>query len=436
MGSQTEDTGNPAATELRFETGRLALAKIIAADGEPKREIWIRIARIAAQTLRVNRISYWSFMEDGDSIRCEHLYQGDAFGVGEGAIFRKRDFPLYFSALESRRVISIEDTGTDPHAGEFREPYFKPLGIGAMLDSPVYHNGHMVGISCHEHMGPPRQWSQEESEFATLVAETTGRLCAESEWASARASLNQSQLRLQSLEGMAALGRLAAGVAHDFRNVLGAAMGYLDLLELATRGRDDLQPLLRDLGKALEHGRDLTRDLSHFGQEERGQPRVLDLAGFLSGYQSMIVMAAGPTVRVEFSLGKAVSPVFLDQTQLERMVLNLVLNARDAMPQGGKLTITLRSGDAGASGFREDTYAVLEIRDTGLGMTPEIRRRIFEPFFSTKGDKGTGLGLAIIQRCVSLAGGRVEVASEPGQGSTFRLLLPGIALAERQFVGA
>jgi signal transduction histidine kinase len=138
----------------------------------------------------------------------------------------------------------------------------------------------------------------------------------------------------------------------------------------------------------------------------------------------MMAMAAGPDARLELSLGQDVCPVFIDATQLERALLNLVINARDAMPGGGVLTVALGRGGAEGPVSR---HAVLEVRDTGTGMTPEIRGRIFEPFFSTKGEKGTGLGLPIVWRTVTEAGGRIEVDSEPGKGTVFRLLLPGIA---------
>ena len=410
-----------------FEAGRLELARLAAEAGETKRQIWARIARITARCLAVDRVSYWQLIQGGQAIRCEHLSQSSPSDDYEGVVLLKRDFPAYFRALETNSSLAIEDTESDPNAAEFREAYFKPLGITAMLDSPVYRNGAIIGIVCHEQVGRRRAWKPEECDFAVSVAEATGRLCAESDWSEARRSLDHLQVRLASLEGMAALGRLAAGVAHDFRNVLGTAMGYQELLLLEAKGQARIESRLGELGKALESGLALTRDLTHFGQDAPANPRVLDLAVFLEGFRGMMTMAAGPDVRLDLPLARNVCPVFIDSTQLERALLNLVINARDAMPGGGTLTVALRRGGAEEMADPQRLHAVLEVRDTGHGMAPEIRGKVFEPFFSTKGEKGTGLGLPIVWRTVTEAGGRIEVDSEPGKGTVFRLYLPGIA---------
>lgn len=418
-----------AAEKAVFEAGRLELARLAAGEGETKIQIWMRIARIAARVMRVNRVGYWLRMDSGQAIRCEHLYQSYPPGAVEGAVLQRRDFPGYFHALESSRVIAIEDVESDPNAAEFREAYFQPLGITAMVDSPVYRNGEIIGIVCHEQIGPPRPWTREECDFAVSVAEATGRLCAESDSSAARESLLSIQRRVENLEGMAALGRMAAGVAHDFRNVLGTAMGYLDLLQVECSGQERILARLGEIGKALEIGRTLTRDLTQFGQGEPASPRVVDLAAFLEEFRGLMGMAAGPLVRLEFSLAKGVYPVFMDRNHLERVILNLVINARDAMAGGGTLTVTLAAAGGDGPGNGIPAHASLEFRDTGTGIPPETRERIFEPFFTTKGEKGTGLGLPIVWRTVNEAGGKVEVESEPGKGSIFRLLLPGIGTA-------
>lgn len=430
----TTDAGQVSA-KARYDAGRLELARLAAGDGETKREIWTRIARIAARVLQVNRVGYWVTIDSGQAIRCEHLYQASPLAALEGVILRRRDFPGYFAALEAQRVIAVEDVATDANAAEFREAYFQPLGITSMLDSPVYRNGEIIGIVCHEQVGPRRAWTPEECDFAVSVAEATGRLCAESDSSEARRSLERMRSQFDSLETMAALGRLAAGVAHDFRNVLGTAMGYKELLEIEAQGHPGILQRLGEIGKALDLGHALARDLGEFGQVDPARPRVLDLAEFLSEFKGLLSMAAGQDVRLELVLARDVCPVFMDRTHLERALLNLVINARDAMGGAGVVTLALGRGEdtgpgaataSGAPGGAA-TYAVLEVRDTGQGMSPEVRGRIFEPFFSTKGEKGTGLGLPIVWRTVTRAGGTVEVDSAPGRGSVFRLRLPGIA---------
>lgn len=213
------------------------------------------------------------------------------------------------------------------------------------------------------------------------------------------------------------IGRLASGVAHDFRNVLTSlrltAQTMLESADESSPWRGELEEVERDTARATE----LVRQLLALGREDENEPRAVNLAALLRDAQGMFERLCGETVRVDLQLQEPLPPVHADPGQLQRVVMNLVTNARDAMPGGGTVTIIARAPD-------ESGDVVLEVRDTGEGLDPAAGARIFEPFFSTKVlGKGTGLGLAIAQSIVERSGGRIEAESGE-EGTVFRVFLP------------
>lgn len=224
---------------------------------------------------------------------------------------------------------------------------------------------------------------------------------------------------------MEALGRLAGGVAHDFNNHLTVINGYADLLIDYPQDPDRTLEMIREVRKAGERAADLTRQLLAFGRRRPVAPTILDLNAVLLDMCRMFRRVIGEDVGLVTDLQPDLASVQIDTAQFEQVVMNLVVNARDAMPDGGTLLIATRTvSSPAASGLRE---VVLEVTDTGVGMTKEIRERVFEPFFSTKGpEKGTGLGLATVYSIVKQAEGSVEIESAPGVGTTFRIILPGV----------
>jgi two-component system cell cycle sensor histidine kinase/response regulator CckA len=214
-------------------------------------------------------------------------------------------------------------------------------------------------------------------------------------------------------------------MAHDFNNVLHVIRNYADEIADAARGQPHIVSLVEKLEKATASGCDLARELQELGREQPNRPRVTRLAEVLADVRDMLVTAAGSRVSLTIDAAAPASQIFIDRGQMERVVLNLVLNARDSMPAGGAITIALR--EVVAAGRGDGVYVVLEVADTGCGMDAATRNRMFEPLFTTKGDKGTGLGLAIVNQAVALAGGFIDVDSAPGQGTRIRLHLPRIA---------
>ena len=228
---------------------------------------------------------------------------------------------------------------------------------------------------------------------------------------------------------MEAIGRLAGGVAHDFNNLLTVIAGYAEIL-LARDGGEELKEISRAAGQAAA----LTRQLLAFSRRQVLHPKVLDLNEIVAGMETMLHRIIGDDVSVGIKLAPDLAPVEADRAQIERVILNLAANARDAMPDGGALTIETANADvdeqqvASHGDGTAGPHVLLAVSDTGHGMDEETSKHLFEPFFTTKtGGAGTGLGLATVFGVVKQSGGGIYVYSEPGRGTTFKIYLPAVA---------
>jgi PAS domain S-box-containing protein len=227
----------------------------------------------------------------------------------------------------------------------------------------------------------------------------------------ARRRADGERLRAQRME---ALGRLAAGVAHDFNNLLAVMLIAVESAAAAVPEDDPLREDLADAADAARRGRALTRQLLTFARRQEATPTTFPLNEVIESMGDLLRRIAGPQVRFTLALGPEAGAVHADPGQVEQALLNLVTNARDALPAGG--AVAVETG-------RRDGEVELTVRDTGAGIPPEVRPHLFEPFFTTK-PEGNGLGLATVYGVVTGAGGRVEVESAPGEGTAFRLYFP------------
>jgi PAS domain S-box-containing protein len=319
---------------------------------------------------------------------------------------------------------SIEEL--PPEAVEERATW-ETHGMRSLLGIPAHQEGKLVGLIDFETYTHARRWSDQEIALLGMIGEiltSASRRCQVEE------ALRESQARLLHAQKLEAVGRLAGGVAHDFNNLLSVILGFArPLLRELPEGspvRDDLC----EIHSAAERGAALTRQLLTFGRRQESPREPVDLNAVLRGIEPLLARLLGDDVELAFDLGEEVASVSGDPQQFEQLAINLAVNARDAMPDGGTFKLETRAFEVHPDASERHRlapgrYVRLAASDTGLGMDDETRARIFEPFFTTKEPgKGTGLGLSIVYSVVEAAGGAIDVEAAPGKGTLFEILLP------------
>jgi signal transduction histidine kinase/CheY-like chemotaxis protein len=287
--------------------------------------------------------------------------------------------------------------------------------------------GKVTGIFCEGHDATQTHQAQQalrenQARLEELNATLEQRVAA----ALAERALVQDALR-QS-QKMDAMGQLTGGVAHDFNNLLMPIIGSLDMLQRKALGDARTQRMIDGALQSAERAKTLVQRLLAFARRQPLQAQSVDLCALVLGMEDLLVSTVGPRIKIEFDLHPDLPAAFADANQLEMALLNLAVNSRDAMPDGGKLTIAvgtehLQSGHSAA--LAAGAYLRLCVHDTGVGMDEETRRQAAEPFFSTKGiGRGTGLGLSMVHGLAAQLGGALELESEPGSGTTVKIWLP------------
>lgn len=411
--------GPSRATEI----ARLELARL--APGAALDVVFRRACELSADALAVERVGVWLFIDSGDALRCANLFERTKREHSAGAMLRVADFPTYFASISIRKAIPAEVAGTEPWTAELAARYLRPLGIGSMLDAGVFVDGQLVGVVCHEHVGPPREWTTEARDFAGSIADLLALRIQSAEVRELRAAFLTQDERAAAHDKAAALGQLAAGVAHDFRNLLTVFLGYGALLAK----RDDLPADARkqatDIVAAAEQGTALAKGLLEFALPRTAPPAVLDLGAVAAEFVPVLQAAVGPRHKVRYSQPTELGQVLIEKGQFTRLLLNLAVNASEAMPDGGPVAVRLAPVKLTGNPSYTGRFVLLEVTDTGTGIDAETQRRLFEPYFTTK-SKGTGLGLAIVRQIVDRVGGLVRVESAENKGTTFRVFFPRV----------
>ncbi len=265
----------------------------------------------------------------------------------------------------------------------------------------------------------------------TVLRDARGRVTGAASFGRDVTQQRDLEDQVRQAQKMEAVGRLAGGVAHDFNNMLAPILGWSDLLLEEMSPDDPRRDSLLHVRIAAERARDLTRQLLAFSRKQVLRLRPVRLAEVVRGFEKMLRRTIREDVHIRLDLADDSGSVLADIGQVEQVIANLALNAQDAMPSGGDMAIRVANVDLddlwalGHPGDRPGSYVMLAIRDTGVGMAPQVREHLFEPFFTTKEvGRGTGLGLASVYGIVRQHGGAVSVESEPGEGSTFRVYFP------------
>jgi two-component system cell cycle sensor histidine kinase/response regulator CckA len=341
--------------------------------------------------------------------RYEAAVERGGFGIWEVGDDRRTRYanPAMCSMLEvgGAEELALRDpseffAGTDPTRGRARQPVYVELR-GARGSSR-----YVTGVVSRATSGDASVWA-----FADIT------------------ELRLAQERDQQAHRLEAIGRFAGGIAHDFNNLLTVVFTCGALLQRRLREGDPLRPYVDQIDAAAKRGADLTRQVLSFARDRSSVPRVIDLNEILGTMATLLGRLVGDDVEVRTNLDPSLWRIRADRSQIEQIVMNLSLNARDAMPHGGKLVVSttnvaLDEAQASALALQPGDHVLLAISDTGVGMDDATRTRAFEPFFTTKGGKGTGLGLATVFGIVRQSGGAVAIESTMARGATIRVWLP------------
>jgi two-component system, cell cycle sensor histidine kinase and response regulator CckA len=369
--------------------------------------------------------------------------------IRSGAALRESE--VRYRELFENATDLIATTDLDGRITDANHAFIASLGyeLEELIGKPILE---LVPIEWHDELAAARQVKASAEKQATiyeheLVARDGG--CVRVEVAS-RLIMSDGQAigveaicrdiserklleeRLRQSQRLEAVGQLAGGIAHDFNNLLTVISGYTEALRSRNDSSDRTE--LAQIAAAADRAAALTRQLLAFSRRQVLQPKVIDLNEIVAGLSPMLTRLIGEQVELVDSLADHLEPVLADPGQIEQVLMNLVINARDAMPNGGKLTIetsttTLDQGYADSHGDASaGLHTVLAVSDTGSGMDAETLKRVFEPFFTTKAPgSGTGLGLATVHGIVKQSGGNIWVYSEPEHGTTFKIYLPAVA---------
>ncbi len=398
MGNDSAVTQRAFLTGARLKISRLQL------DGDLD-ALYRQVGEISSQALNVERVGIWFFDPSLSSLSCKMLHDVKGDGAPPPLLMSKH--PAYLTAIRERRFVAVDDARAEPPTRELQE-YLETWNVTSMLDAAVYRNGAVVGILCHEHVGPMRVWKREEGQFAATVADLLSHFIEVNDRLAAEALNHALALKIKDAHRLDALGRMAAGVAHDLNNLLGVITSGLLVLQRGG-GLDVLAPM----EESARHAAALVTQLMSLGRKQTPVAMNQPLEPVMAELEKLVAAQTKPGSRVVFDVEKGLH-VWADAGQLHQVLMNLVLNGMQAMPKGGVVVVRARRKNGGIS---------FEVIDGGVGIAEETLEKLFDPFYTTR-PEGHGIGLAVVQQLVSAHGGEITVSSALGDGSTFQVWWP------------
>lgn len=432
--------------QRRAERMRTALIELndVVRDVQNPADISYAAARILGEALEVSRAGYGLIDPVRETITIERDWNADGVKSLAG-VLHFRDYGSYIEELKRGEDVIIADARVDPRTAEGADA-LKAISAQAVVNMPLTEHGGLVALLYLNH-ATARAWPEDELAFIREVAErtrlATERRRAEIELRELADSLEQqveartkelsaAEEALRQSQKMEAVGQLTGGLAHDFNNLLTGITGSLEMIQvrLAQGRSEDVDRYVQASQGAARRAASLTHRLLAFSRRQTLAPKPTSLKELVNGMVDLIERTVGPAIGVEVVNAAGLWPVLVDPSQLENALLNLCLNARDAMPDGGKITIEtgnrwIDKRTADERDMEPGQYVSLCVSDTGTGMSSETIAKAFDPFFTTKPiGMGTGLGLSMIYGFTRQSGGQTRIYSELGQGSMVCLYLP------------
>jgi two-component system cell cycle sensor histidine kinase/response regulator CckA len=418
-------------TERRLAS-QYAVTRVLAESASLEQAV-PKIIQAVGESLEWEVGIFWRIDKASGTLRC--LDQWKTAGV-EADEFVKATWHLAFASgvglpgriWESRQPVWVRDVTKEPNFP--RSDIAAQVGLHGAFGFPIRVAGDVEGVI--EFFS--REVREPDDELLNMVADIGLKIGQFGERTRAVDALQTTEAQLRQSQKMEAVGRLAGGVAHDFNNLLTVIRGYSELILSRLRAGDPMQRELEEIKKAADRAAGLTGQLLAFSRRQFVTTKAVDLNAVVLNMDGMLRRLVGEDI-IELcaDLDRQLGSIKADPGQIEQVIMNLAVNARDAMPTGGRLTIETRNVIVGKGPRRdnmvldEGSYVMLAVGDTGQGMNEETQSHLFEPFFTTKEKgKGTGLGLSTVYGIVKQSGGTISVDSKPGRGTTFKIYFPRV----------
>ena len=386
------------------------------------------VTRVASRVLEVERVGVWLFSEGGRRLDClANFCRTEGRHAPESPLEAER-YPRYFEAVHSGRSIAARSAQTDRRTRELATDYLRPRDIRSMLDASIRVRGEVIGVVCHEHVGEDHEWQADEICFASGLADQIAQARLNAERRAQVDDVRRLEDELQVTRRLETLGRLTGGVVHDLNNLLFIVLANAELLGQSPLDEPG-EASLDALTQAAERSAELTKRLLSFGSRSRGDA-VCDARAVLADLIPLLNQVVPSEVDLAGSLPDVPCPVRCSRGSIEQAVMNLVVNARDAVDGRGRIEIRLSAPASHDDGPIEGPAVRLTVTDDGPGVTEDVASKVFVPFFSTKPtSQGSGLGLSTVKGLIESSGGAVRLERRD-VGCTFALWLPAAHVSE------